>query len=312
MYDKVKIWLSRYGDNLPRSLEGYLDNTREMIDTTTGEIIGCRGKIDNLSIALFRGGMSINGSISKYFLGDNIQTLSRRDTKRAIEKLSDRLHLDISEGKPTELEFGANLMLANPIHEYLIRLGEMPRLVRNTFAPSSIYYQYKGKNKPKEFAFYDKIADAEAKGMDIPTGFAEANLLRYEMRLSHRIGGQTGFAGITIATLHDRQFYSKMLKTWGDKYFSIRKHQLSNSYCMENIKSVGDAIETLLATLLASDPDRATLFVDELKESKVFADPKYYTRLKKKLQTIAEKADCEKDSLLRELDDEIKTIVTNS
>ena len=52
----------------------YLEQAKEFVDYGTGEVVGNIGKIGNISVAILRNGVSINGSISKYYLGDNIQT----------------------------------------------------------------------------------------------------------------------------------------------------------------------------------------------------------------------------------------------
>lgn len=76
---------------------------------------------------------------------------------------------------------------------------------------------------------------------------------------------------------------------------------------MEEIKTVSDALDMFVARLInKSGKGEITAFLDELRGLNVFDDRKYYYRLKKRLQEIAEKAgDPEPDQLLQELDDEI-------
>lgn len=77
---------------------------------------------------------------------------------------------------------------------------------------------------------------------------------------------------------------------------------------MSDIKNVSDAFNVLVARLInQSDQSQILGFVDELREAGVFADRKYYSRLKKKIQEVATKADISvSDELMRELDNEIK------
>lgn len=291
----------------------YLEQAKDFVDYGTGEIVGNIGNIGNISVAVLRNGVSINGSISKYYLGDNIQTLTRRDTALAIEKLSDVLHMNVGEAKPVEMEFGTNFLLCNPIQDYLERLGDMPRRVRNNFTASSLYYQHRGKNQPTKFVFYDKIEDAKEKGLQIPLGMEQANVLRYEMRLSRRLSRQTGYADLVADTLSDERFYRHLLAMWGKRYFSIRKITKTERNNMSQIKTVRDAVEMQFARLMAAHPEEAAGFVEELKAGRVFNDRKYYTRVKTKLQEIAEKAgDASDDALLKELDDEVKTALANN
>ncbi|MDZ7936354.1 MAG: phage/plasmid replication protein [Emticicia sp.] len=53
----------------------------------------------------------MKGSLSKWFLGDNIQTLTRGDMKRATEKLSDTLHLPMSKAKVGRIDLAKNLLM---------------------------------------------------------------------------------------------------------------------------------------------------------------------------------------------------------
>lgn len=76
------------------------------------------------------------------------------------------------------------------------------------------------------------------------------------------------------------------------------------------IKTVSDAFDMLVARLInQSGQDRITGFLEELREARVFNDRKNYTRLKKKIQEIAEKASTDvPDELIKELDDEVKNV----
>ena len=77
---------------------------------------------------------------------------------------------------------------------------------------------------------------------------------------------------------------------------------------MSEIKTVSDAINTLMARLLSqTDKAQIVAFLDELRAAQVFNDSKYYTRLKNKINEIATKSDfVVTDELIRELDNDIK------
>lgn len=79
---------------------------------------------------------------------------------------------------------------------------------------------------------------------------------------------------------------------------------------MNEIKTVSDAFNVLVARLInQSDKTQITEFLEELKEAKTFEDRKCYTRLKKKIQDIATKADISvTDELIKELDNEVKNV----
>lgn len=307
MYDKLKLWAARTRDT--PDITKFLDRAKEQIDHDTGEITTF-GSLEGLKISIFTGGISIIGSLSKYLYPNNIYPLDRHSTAEAVEKLSDNLHLNISDAKVTGLEFGTQFVMRHKPEDYLRRLGDMPRLQRYHFEVGTLYYKPKGKQQTKVFAFYDKKADAAVKGMTLPDGFSDVNLLKYEMRYNQRLPQQLGVAEITASTLSEKEFYRQMVRRYQDSYFSISKQKQVKTNVMNEIKTVSDAYDVLVARLISqSDQTQITAFLEELKEAKIFEDRKSYSRLKKKIQEVATKADISvSDELVRELDNEIKNI----
>lgn len=307
MYDKLKLWAARTRDT--PDITKFLDRAKEQIDHDTGEITTF-GSLEGLKISIFTGGISIIGSLSKYLYPNNIYPLDRHSTAEAVEKLSDNLHLNISDAKVTGLEFGTQFVMRHKPEDYLRRLGDMPRLQRYHFEVGTLYYKPKGKQQPKVFAFYDKKADAAVKGMILPDGFSDVNLLKYEMRYNQRLSQQLGVAEITASTLSEKEFYRQMVRRYQDSYFSISKQKQVKTNVMNEIKTVSDAYDVLVARLISqSDQTQIAAFLEELKEANIFEDRKSYSRLKKKIQEVATKADISvSDELVRELDNEIKNI----
>ena len=308
MYDKIKLWIDRavIGRHFP-IIAPVLEDAKEQTDLATGET-RTFGSVGGLKVSIYTGGISIIGSLPKFIYGNNVCLFDRHSTQRAIEKLSDIFHLKITDADVTGIEFGTNFLMKHKVTDYLSKLGEMPRLSRYHFEPSTLYYKGRGKNTPKVFAFYDKLSEAEAKGMDYPSGVSGENLLRYEMRLTGRLKTQLGVADLQASTLYDRTFYRKLVKLYQNSYYSISKNVQLKDNAMSEIKTVSDAINTLMARLLSqTDKAQIVAFLDELRAAQVFNDSKYYTRLKNKINEIATKSDfVVTDELIRELDNDIK------
>lgn len=208
------------------------------------------------------------------------------------------------------MEFGTQFVMRHNPEDYLRRLGDMPRLQRYHFDVGTLYYKPKGKQQPKVFVFYDKKADAAVKGMTLPDGFNDANLLKYEMRYNQRLPQQLGVSEVTASTLSEKEFYRQMVKRYQDCYFSISKQNQVKTNIMSEIKTVSDAFNVLVARLInQSDQTQITAFLEELKEARTFEDRKCYTRLKKKIQDVATKAEISvSDELIKELDNEVKNV----
>ena len=81
-----------------------------------------------------------DGSLCKYYLGDNFQTLGRGDTKQAIEMLSDTLHLPLHKATVTRIDIAQNYIVKHPTSVYFNHLGNCmfnERLVQ----PDGLYYK---------------------------------------------------------------------------------------------------------------------------------------------------------------------------
>ncbi len=308
MYDKVKFWVMR--TRATPDVSKFLDKAKDQIDHETGEICTF-GSLEGLKVTIYTGGISIIGSLAKFLYPNNVYPLNRHSTAQAIEKLSDSLHLSVEAATVSGLEFGQAFVMKYPVESYLSKLGNMPKLLRYHFDVGTLYYKPKGKQQPKVFAFYDKKADAMAKGMALPVGFKDANLLKYEMRLNGRLPQQMGVPEVTASTLSESGFYRLIVKRYQDSYFSISKQNQIKTDVMSEIKTVSDAFDVLVARLInQSDQTQIAAFLEELKEAKVFEDRINYTRLRKKIQAVAAKAGVTvSDDLVKELDDEIKNAV---
>lgn len=308
MYDRLKLFYPRMSDT--PDISQYLSNATEQTNMTTGEVTAF-GYIDRLKVCLYVGGYSINGSLSRYFFGDsNINPLGRKTTAQAVEKLSDALHLDIKQSSVTALEFGTQMPMLKPTNKYLDKLGSKQRMQRYRFEADTLYYKPKGRQQPKILCMYDKLADAQKKGMSLPIGFDGLNLLRYELRLNGRLAHQIGVPMVQASTLYETNFYCKLIKMWQDEYFNIEKMKQIKTTAVNDVKTVKDAFDVLVARLInQSEPEQITAFMDELKTAKVFDDRKYYTRLKNKIIEVANKTKLTvTDSDIKELDDAIKNV----
>ena len=308
MYDKVKFWIDRtiVGEQFP-TIVNYLDSAKQETDLDTGEV-RTFGYLDGMRVIVYVGGLSVVGSLPKYLYGSNVYPLDRHTTSEAIEKMAEALHIPMEKALVTGMEFGTNFLMKHPVPDYLAKLGDMPRLQRYKFNASTLYYKGMGKTQPKVFAFYDKIADAKAKGMAYPEDMNGENLLKYELRLNGRLPHQLGVPEVIASTLTEISFYRLMVRRYQDSYFSISKMNMIKTNVMSEIKTVSDAFKVFVARLISqTGQSQIGGFLDELKDAGVFGDKKNYSRLKKKIQEVATKANFTvSDELMKELDDEIK------
>ena len=310
MYDKVKIWMDKaiVGEQFT-TIADLLDEANTNINHQTGEV-KIYGSLGGLKLSIFPNGIYIVGSLPKYMYGSNIYPLDRETTKRAFERLEDSLHTSLNEAKVTGFEFGANFVMRHGVESYLDRLGDMPRMLLYRFNRETLYYHNRGKKHPKTFCFYDKIAEAKKEQGTIPKGLQDANLLRCEIRLDGKLSKQMNVPEVTPQTLSDKSFYRKVMQKLTDAYFSISKiNQLKLNF-MSKINTVSDAFNVFVALLISKvGESEIRRYLNELKDNSVFKDRNNYSRLKKKIQEVATKANItDTDELIKELDDEFRNV----
>ncbi|MFR9556113.1 MAG: hypothetical protein SNH99_01855 [Rikenellaceae bacterium] len=310
MYDKLKLWVDRdvIGDSMPQ-ISSYLDGCKTVYDNTTGET-RVYGSLDGLKVTTNIGGVSIIGSLAKFYHNNNILPLDCASTELAMEMLSDRLHIDVNSAKISSLEFGTHFSMIEPVPRYIDLLGESPRLRRLRCTDNTLYYRSKGKNEYKVHTFYDKRAEVLKQGGVMPIDIDDENLLRFELRFNRQLNQQLNVSDLRGATLYDEAFYQAMVARYCNTYSSINKKRDLKTNIMDKIGTVTDAYEVLVAHLLNNaNQDEITAFIEDLKRSKTFADPKSYSRLKAKIKSVASKVDLtETNDLIKELDTKIKEV----
>lgn len=194
----------------------YLENVGE--HNYNDEIV-ITGSLKGLKISLNRYQMKIkDGSLCKWHLGDNFQTLGRGDTQRAIESLSDALHIPMNKATVTRLDIAQNFITRYPPEVYLSHLGILKYATRLQ-EPNGIYYSQTG----GRLCFYDKNREQRNNKEPIPELYEGRNVLRYEQRYTNRIASQLKVGEITGAMLYNDAFYIALLKRWKDTYKAIQK-----------------------------------------------------------------------------------------
>ena len=219
MYDTVNFRLRQYeagGVDFLAETSCYFDVTGT--HNFKSETV-LSGSLNGLRVTVSRSGVNIkDGSLCKWYLGDNFQTMGRGDVKRAIENLSDTLHLPMDKANVTRLDIAQNFIVKHPTDVYFNHLGILMHAQRLQ-QPDGLYYSQTG----RRLVFYDKIKEQKNKREPVPELYAGRNVLRYEQRYTNRIAPQLKTPEITGALLYDEAFYIKLLNGWRDAYGSIQK-----------------------------------------------------------------------------------------
>ena len=310
MIDKINLSLPRCRD-MP-DISGYLDNGNESSNVKTGEV-SVFGNVENIKVMQYFGGYSIQGSLPKFLYGNNVCQLTRKEVGQAIEKLSDRLHLPLNDARVTSIEVGANICLTKQHTAYTRLLGDMPRMQRVSMA-DSLYYQGSGKVHPRQYYFYDKVAEVKKSGGTMPQGLEAANMMRYEMRLNGRLPFQLSIPEFKGSTLQDRKVYQELINRWLNGYLSINKLVNMEDEHLKKGMSVKEAQEVFIAQQIAKGgSSMIDEFIAKLKQNECFDNRLYYNRVKSNLQKLASKTKLSVDNGdIEELTAKVKQIAQDS
>lgn len=305
MYDTVNMWLewSKVGNVNLSTITKKLNNC---LEHKGGNFNSFTGNLNNYKVGIYETGISLKGSICKYFTNDNLQTLTRSGMERAIEQMSDELSLPVNLARINQVDLATHFIMNRTAPEYYPYLGDKRYFKRLQATNDTLYYN----TSARQLIFYNKLKEAKSKGVIIPDVFNNKNLLRYEIRHKGRLGKQFNLPEVTAETLYNEKFYINLIDIWVKEYFNIQKINRLTINNMENIKTPKDAENMIFGLLLNKvGHDEIENLITDLKAKQVYSDPKYYSRLKTKLKQLANMTEItEKSELITELDKEIKSI----
>ncbi|HRZ42180.1 MAG TPA: hypothetical protein P5228_05705 [Bacteroidales bacterium] len=299
MYDTVNFWLrwDEVAGNQPAILNR-LEQITELRDENGQRYTGY---MDNYKVSVSDAGISFKGSLAKYYLTDNLHTLTRADAARAIEKLSDEVHLPINRAKITRVDLAANMLTDQPPESYYLFLGDCMYYQRQQLA-HSLYYN----NGLRTMIFYNKLAEAVAKDVTIPEVLIGQNLLRYELRFLNRLNKQLN-NDVTGGQIIMEPFYIDLVNRWYTEYQQIHKiREINLNY--RAMKTPGDFWKQGNQQWIKLIGIEAALqMVDQLKALQAFDNPEYYSRLRNQIRKQFCQPDTTKElPFVVELDKKIK------
>jgi hypothetical protein len=116
MLDTIKMYLP-YENMPPNSLQhipSLLTDVKEILHHHTGKKY-ITGRLRNLHIRLNSYAMVIEGSITKYWHGDNWRLLSFGEMQQAFIKLSEELQVPLGKAVITRIDLGINLFMEHHV-----------------------------------------------------------------------------------------------------------------------------------------------------------------------------------------------------
>lgn len=230
MYDTIGLWLRAIDYpkvNFPNDIIKHFEDAGVYKPTKNSKSKYYLINLDGLKISVSENGLRIKeGSLCRWFKGNNIETLNRIETKRAIEKLSDILHVPMEKAFVTGLDVAKTFSVKYPVSVYLNHLGELEGFKRMPVVNEKIleglnYFQDKRKQGIM-LIFYDKNAERGEKGCPIHIHYQNKYLFRFELRFKKGFSKIFG-ERIQANKLYNEEFYADIVLWYVGTYNAIQK-----------------------------------------------------------------------------------------
>ncbi len=263
------------------------------------------GSLGNLSVWVTPYWVNIQGSLPKWYLGDNLQTINRQQTKFAIEKLSDYFSLPMDKARLTRIDTAANLTMKYPLDVYFGRFGE---LIWFKKVPLPNGWSYRQQNRQLEF--YDKIAEMKIMKVFIPPIYQDRHILRYEYRYLHKLRRSLNVTDLRGKTLYNDTFYQMLVKRWETGYFAIEKTILNINDTPMDFETPAKMLEIGFRMLL-QEPGKESAFIQSIQECQKMGklNKMQAKRLRDQIRKVKEDAGSPADrgdEVLIEMDESIR------
>ncbi|GAB3494009.1 hypothetical protein GCM10027341_09650 [Spirosoma knui] len=252
MYDTAHLFLPTEqagGIDLPAYVPKLLDRVSEHYHDNGSASVS--GHLSNLRVSAGGAGLWVKGSLCTYYYQNNFGSLTRQDTYRTIEQLSDALCLPMSRANVGRIDVGKTMLVKHPPAAYFAELGLCQYYARLS-QPKSIRYQ----NGKRVLTFYDKKAEGKQHGAVLPAIWINRNALRYEARFMSRLPQQFNQAEVLAANLHEERFYMGVIDRWVKEFGAIQKVNqvdVNLKQSMRSIKDFSHIAERLLVQCLGGE-----------------------------------------------------------
>ncbi|QQO09583.1 phage/plasmid replication domain-containing protein [Breznakiella homolactica] len=191
-------------------------------------------ELGNLKINQTNSHIKIQGSLGKYFHGNNIVKFTWLDVKQAIERLGIITGIDLTKAKLTRVEIGFCVILDHKVNSYISTFA-YPRRYKShrmgtiygeeMFRVIDLETSGQGSKTGRIwFTCYNKTNEMKAHNHSIPVDFQGKNILRLEYRLIGSVGIQRKFKrNLVLTDLCNPEIYFKLQDLLYQFYKSIPK-----------------------------------------------------------------------------------------
>jgi hypothetical protein len=307
MIDTINLWLPSEDlteTDILAELSLKLTNTTTKTYDKTGRVT-ITGYLGSLSVMLAETGICISGSLSKYYKGNNMYTLTFEEIKEAFTKMGNELGVSIENAKVNRLDITENYVVDYPVANYFPYMGDKTHYPKSA-AEGGLYYN----GSKQTILFYDKVKERKEKKEPVLDCFVGKNVFRYELRFMSRLGRQFGREPLFVSDLLDRAFFKTLLILYIKQYHSIYKHKSMLHYSSLQINNCNEFWKQIKLYGIQALGGEAALLqtINQARKDKAFKNRMDATRIVKGIKDLYQApALAVSSSFIDELDCKIET-----
>lgn len=187
--------------------------------------------VKNLRVTTRNKKLIIEGSLAKYFNGNNIEPFSWVDVRTAINKLSREMGLPLEEGILRRIDIGVNFSVDRDVIEYFSEMFHLhcyQRIHKHKttlrFENNSHKFNFCFYDKKKSVLNHNKRNNGRRNYDDIELVSEYDNLMRIELQIEERLPlFLNRKEPVKVSELFSRDFCKLLMKKWLRLYRRIQK-----------------------------------------------------------------------------------------
>ena len=257
--------------------------------------------IKNIRVSISRSGVSISGSLCKYYNGNNYVSMTRKQVWLCIQSLQVVLGLYLQNAIVRRIDFGCCLIMNAKPENYFTGLGTCGKY-KSWQRGGSLYYE----TGYKSLIFYDKNSELMSHRYPILPEEMYSNTLRYEIKIKRQINYQLNREQVLVKDLYDESFYNEMIMRWANEYELIHKNR-NVGPMMDNLTCKDGLEYTLASLMILQGTNNVTRLINTVKDKFTQGS---YARFLKKLKSL--KFLSKESDLIAELNEKILQIKENA
>lgn len=221
MIDTIKISKQLTSSNL-RLLEKNSEISKPLT-TTEGVMKECR--IRNMRVVLRGNYLHMLVSLPTLMYGNNLRSLRFESVNECLQKLENIIGIGMMDARLGRIDLAQNIIVEDYCKGYFLSLIHKKGFYKQEYQSGINFIT---RNNTKTLSFYDKIKSsntpfAKKRGIQIIPEFAGRNVLRYEIRLSHRLNQTLKIPHVFVKDMVDKNTYNLLIGLWLSEYLSISK-----------------------------------------------------------------------------------------